>query len=103
MAKNTENVIPVPAPVTIDTAGMDPNLLAALQAAMAKDGGKSLMNSVASLDKNAAATRVADHAARNTAKYMKEKFPTVYAEAYEWNKAVASALEKEGKLKKAKA
>lgn len=96
MAKEKEGTV-------IDVTGMSPEFLAILQAAMVKDGGRALVNSVASVEKNAASTRVADRAYRDTAKFMKEKFPTDYAKAYEEFKTAATILEKAGKLKKAKA
>jgi hypothetical protein len=99
-----KNTPVTPEPVTIDVTGMDPAMLAALQNAMAKDGGKSLLTSLTNAEKYAATTRIADHAYRATTKFLKEKFcPEVYAKAYEWEKAVAADLESKGLLKKDKA
>ena len=81
----------------IDTAGMNPALLAALQAAMAKDGGASLLKSVESVKKNEMATKVADKAYRATAKFMKETYPKLYEDAYAWNKEIARLEVEAGK------
>lgn len=81
----------------INTEGMDPALIAALQAAMAKDGGTSLLKSVEAVKKNEMATKISDKAYRATAKFMKEQYPKVYEDAYAWNKEVARLEVEAGK------